>query len=152
MSTALSCQCQGHMAWQGQLTTEVTEVITVVWELFLPDLTRGVPEAEHEDKRPDVSLLHLSYFVTLMVLYKPQSVTHRPRQAEWKAETEPCSFWRRLAPSHWRAFHSMLHARSWSSGARRRVDVPMLLLLVCRVSGGALSQPRSGCSEPHPLH
>lgn len=34
------------MAWQGQLTTEVTEVITVVWELFLPDLTRGVPEAE----------------------------------------------------------------------------------------------------------
>lgn len=59
------------MDWQRQLTTQVTEVITVVWELFLPDLTRGVPEAEHEDKRPDVSLLHLSYFVTLMVLYKP---------------------------------------------------------------------------------
>lgn len=110
----------------------MTEVITVVWELFLPDLPRGVPEADHEDKRPDVSLLHLSYFVTLMVLSKPQSVTRRPRQAEWKAETEPCSFRHRLAPSHWRVFYSMLHARSWSSGARRRVDVLTLLLLVCR--------------------
>lgn len=67
------------MDWQRQLTTQVTEVITVVWELFLPDLTRGVPEAEHEDKRPDVSLLHLSYFVTLMVLYKPR-ISHTQAQ------------------------------------------------------------------------
>ena len=110
----------------------MTEVITVVWELFLLDLTRGVPEAEHVDKKPDVSLLHLSYFVTLMALYKPRILTHRPRQAEWKVEAEPCSFLAQVGP---KSLESLLHHAACSLlviWSQERVDVLMLLLLVCR--------------------
>lgn len=150
------------MDWQRQLTTEVTEVISVVWELFLPDLTRGVPEAEHVDKKPDVSLLHLSYFVTLMALYKPRILTHRPRQAEWKVQAEPCSFLAQAGP---KSLESLLHHAAslllviWSQEEGGCSDAPSARVQGHQrtghksdVSSSALPQPRRGRSEPHPLH